>query len=629
MLTAIAAGLPFLSPIFGSHMVLQRDRPNPVWGWTTPGAEVRVRLGKAAAVAKADPKGRWQATLPALPSGGPYEMEVVGPTRQTLEDIWLGEVWLCGGQSNMEFGLTQTKNAKEAITNADRPGIRLFMVDRKVSREPETTLGGTWKVCTPKSVTEGGWGGFSGVAYHFGVELHEKLKVPIGLIQAAWGGTSGEAWTGAEALAGTGDFRADLEMLARETAEGKPELGTYLERWIAANDPGTMGVPPWSAEDIRPDGWNPANLPAAIKEKEVAWFRSEFDWDGIAPAQAELHLGQVAGMDVTFVNGEQVGAGSGEWERAYFFPGSLLRRGKNVLAVRIAYTYGAGGMRSPAGDIWIRAGGDRLPIGDQMKMRLGVRAQNGNEPHDWEANPTVPTLLRNGMIAPIAPLSMRGVIWYQGETNMGRGVQYGRILPALIRDWRRLFGNPDLGFHIVSLANWQPRQSEPVQEYMPELREAQAATAWKIKNTGIAMAYDLGDPVDIHPPDKASLGHRLALCAEALSYGMKIEWTGPVFEKASREGRKLRIRFSHVTGGLVAREGLTGFMVAGSDRVWHWAQAKIDGETVLVECKEVPLPEAVRYAWQNNPPASLYNGAGLPAVPFRSDNWPLLSEHNL
>lgn len=626
--TIAAASLPFLSPIFGSHMVLQRDRPNPVWGWTEPGAKVKVRLGKVSAEAVAGQSGKWMATLPALPAGGPFKLEVDGPEKKDLEDIWMGEVWLCSGQSNMEFGMKQARNAATDIAQANRPMIRLFMVDRRVALTPEPSLGGVWKVCTPESVGEGGWGGFSAVAYHFGLELQEKLKVPIGLIQSAWGGTSGEAWTGAESLARTGEFSKELAMVADEAKSGGPVLGTYLERWIQTHDEGTFGIPAWSSAEYSSADWTLANLPSKLKDRELGWYRAEFDLPDPTPKEAYLHLGDVGGMDVAWVNGHQVGAGSGDWSRTYRVDGSFLKPGRNVFASRIAFVYGSGGLHASADRIYLEGGGQTYPLGPSVRFRLGASVKPGDEPRDFEANPTVPTVLRNGMIAPLAPLAIRGAIWYQGETNIGRGVQYAKILPALRADWRQLFQNKDLALHVVSLANWQERQDHPGDEYMAEIRESQAKATLEDRHCGVAMAYDVGDAIDIHPSDKTTVGHRLALCALALTYGERLEWSGPVFKRAHREGHQMRIEFDHLGGGLVANGELKGFAVAGEDHTWHWADAVIEGASVMVTCPAVVAPVAVRYAWQNNPPATLYNKAGLPAIPFRSDAWPLLSQHS-
>ena len=623
----VAANLPFLSPIFGSHMVLQRDRPNPIWGWTAPGTNVKVRLGSVSSEAVAESNGKWVATLPPLSAGGPYRLSVEGSEKRELDDIWMGEVWLCSGQSNMEFGISQTLNGADEVTKADHPMIRLFMVDRKVALEPEPSLSGTWKVCAPETVAEGGWGGFSGVAYHFGVELQKKLGVPIGLIQAAWGGTSGEAWTDAEALARTHEFPKDLTMLEAERKAHAPALGTYIERWIQAHDEGTKGTPSWSSSAYSAEGWEDAHLPSTSKEGEVTWYRCDFE----IPAdkvfdKAYVHLGDVAGMDVAWINGKQVGSGSGGWSRIYECSGTDLHPGRNVLAVRVMFSYGAGGLLGKPEDVKFESGDFSLPLGKSMKVRAGAKVVPGDGPKDYEPNPSVPTVLRYGMISPIAPLAMQGVIWYQGETNMGRGVQYAKILPALIGDWRKAFQNRKLSFHIVSLANWQERRTEPGDEYMAELRESQALTALRDRHSGIAMTYDIGDAVDIHPKDKKTVGHRLALCARALTYGEDLEWSGPVYRRVRKEGPRIKIEFDHVGKGLVLKGGAPSFAVAGKDRKWYWANASIEGSLVVVSCAEVPEPVAVRYAWQNNPPASLYNEDGLPAIPFRTDRWPVTSQ---
>jgi sialate O-acetylesterase len=343
---------------------------------------------------------------------------------------------------------------------------------------------------------------------------------------------------------------------------------------------------------------------------------------------ATLSLGDIHQDDWVWVNGKLVGNGGGQYPRIYqLWPGSL-RPGKNEIAIRVLSPDEKGGFVSPAATMYLDLSNDhRVALDGLWRAKLGFAiAKDTAKPHDTNPNPSVPTTLYNGMIAPIAPLAVRGAIWYQGETNSGRGEQYQRLLPALIADWRRMFGGQEIPFYIVSLAAFQPRKSEPGDDFWAELREAQAMTAKNVKRSGLAISIDVGDAADVHPRDKTTVGHRLALNALALEYGVEAPYSGPVYRSLEIEGSSIRVHFDHTDGGLTSKGAkLEEFSVAGADRKWHWAEARIEGDTVVVSSPEVAKPVAVRYAWQSNPAATFYNGAGLPAVPFRTDRWKLLS----
>lgn len=620
--------LPFLSPMFSDQMVLQRDKPNVLWGWTSPGAHVRVTVADKSAVGVADANGRWTARLTPPPVGGPYKVVVEGPTKVVLEDVLVGDVWICSGQSNMEMGLTMAANGPGEAAKANDPNLRLYMAPRQIGYTPQqVNPGAHWQRCTPESVSHGGWGGFSAVGYYFGKALVRELSVPIGLIQAAWGGTSAEAWTREEALRPIDDFNAVLDKI--DGLKGGPVYGTYLDLWGADNDPGIKGN--WQSPETLLGGWSVTDVPteAPLKGLGTVWLRKEVDL-GNPPVTGNsvLWLGPVSDIDTAWVNGRQVGTGSGEWERQYWFDSSLLHPGINTIVVRFLHTAGRPGFLGKPGSIYLGLPeGEKVPLEGQWHSKIGAVLPGATPPYDYEPNPTVPTTLANGMIAPIAPLALRGVIWYQGETNGGRGYQYRKLLPALIADWRKLFGEGDFPFLVVSLANWMPRRDQPGDDGWAELREAQAMTVQHVKNTGLAVTIDVGDAVDIHPKDKHTVGERLALNALAIAYRKHVSFSGPVYKGMRREGAAIRLTFSYADGGMVAKGGrLAEFSVAGADHRWHWAEAKIDGDKVVVRSDEVTEPLAVRYAWQANPKATLYNGAGLPAVPFRTDKWQEVSK---
>ncbi len=451
---------PFLSPAFGSHMVLQRNMPNTFWGWTDPGQKVTVTISGHSSSGVAGSDGKWVARISPPPVGGPYTVKIDGPSHAELDDVLVGDVWICSGQSNMEFGIGRTDNSADEIKNANHPNIRLLLFPHATSFVPLTTGDATWKVCSPQTVTEGGWDGFSAVAYFFGRTLQENLKVPVGLVETCWGGTIAEAWTSGPSLQKLPDFDRAVDMV-------------------------------------------------------------ESQGEGIN-------------------QGIQVG------------------------------------------------------------------------------NPNVPTVLYNGMIAPLVPLAIKGAIWYQGEANVGRAAQYERLLPAMIEDWRSNWGEPNFPFFIVQLANYSTRHQEPADDPWPELREAQTYTADHVSKVGLAVTIDIGDGADIHPRNKQDVGKRLALAALHTAYGEDLPYSGPVYQSKSTEGSTLIVQFRHTDGGLKADGAPKGFQVAGPDHKFHWADAKIVGDTVVVSSPDVSNPVDVRYAWDADPEATLYNGAGLPAVPFRT-----------
>ncbi len=633
LLSSVLMSAPLLSPVFGDHMVLQRDKPNTFWGWAKPGSKIQVSIGGKKATGTADEDGRWSARLTPPPAGGPYELLIEGPSTVVLHDLLVGDVWLCTGQSNMEFGLSQTHGGAAAVAAANHPQMRLCLMPRHVGYEPRVETGAPWRVCTSENVAKDGWGGFSGVGYHFGLKLQQELHVPIGLVEIAWGGTSAEAWTSERALRPLKDFDEALGVVDSRAGIEGPVFGTYNDLWLLANDLGSRDH--WEKVDTR---WPTTTAPNGIdglplgSSRGVVWFKKSIELPAKLPAgEATLNLGQINETYTTWINGKFVGTTSFDWAtRSYHLAPGMLQPGTNVITVRLFNARVSGGFLSPAADLYLDAGdGKRVGLAGEWQAKLSLDATKlTTKPRDTEPNPTVPSVLFNGMIAPVAPLAIRGAIWYQGETNAGRGYQYRELLPAMIADWRRHFGQGDFPFYIVSLANFQERKTEPGDDYWAELREAQAMTAARAKHAGLALAIDIGDAADVHPKDKRTVGERLAANALALEFGMKVPYSGPTFRSMKVAGRELRLSFDHTDGGLVAKGPLGEFSVAGSDHRWRWATARISGLEIIVSSPQVEQPVAVRYAWQSNPMATLYNGAGFPAVPFRSDDWPGVSVGN-
>jgi sialate O-acetylesterase len=621
--------LPFVSPLFSDNMVLQRGKPNAIWGWATPGQEVRVQIGGRSAKAVADANGRWQAQVHPPAPGGPYSITIDGPQHAELHEVLVGDVWLCGGQSNMELPLARTRNGGDVIKAAHNPEIRFYKVAARPSYFPAAIPQGQWKICSPETVAEDG--GLSAVAYYFAKRLQEDIHVPIGLVQDCVGGTPAETWTSAASLRQLPEFGPPLAELERLKARGGPQYGNYIMPWYDDYDLGLKGNT-WAAAELDDSHWKTVRLPGGFQELGVAdapsvcWFRKEITLPNPLPAgPATIQLGVVEKMDTTYINGHWVGASAWvENPRVYPLKPGILAPGTNLVAIRVFKVKPGGGFMSKPDDLRLALGGVTIPLAGEWKGALSVDASAPHPmPMGFENWPVMPSVLYQGMLEPVAPLAISGAIWYQGEANADRAFQYRALLPMMIGDWRKLFCQGEFPFYIVSLPAFMRHQDHPVESSWAELREAQAMTARRVPHCALAVTIDTGDPDNIHPADKKIVGNRLACCALATHYGGKIPYQGPTFKSLQRLPGALKLQFEHTDGGLAARNGkLEEFSVAGRDHVWHWADAKLEGGSIIVSSSETPEPEAARYAWQSFPAATLYNGAGLPAVPFRTDDWP-------
>ena len=625
---------PFLHPLFTDHVVLQRGVPIPVWGWTTPGATVTVTLHQQTATATAGANGKWLARLPEAEAGGPYELEVVGPGSATVHDVLIGDVWICSGQSNMEMGIQQVNNPEAEIADARRPQIRLFTVPHKTSFHPIETVNSQWLVCSPVTVKKDGWGGFSAVGYFFGRALQEDLQVPIGLIHTSWGGTIAEAWTSGDRLLDMPDFADAVREIRQQDqpANSGISMSERIEKWWMDSDPGTRGGS-WATPSLDVGDWKSMKLPtlwedAGLPEYDgVVWFRREIelpaDWEGKA---AILHLGPIDDDDTTFMNGQKVGATEGyNIDRKYEVKPTVLKAGRNVIAVRVLDTGGGGGIYGKVLDMQlVQAGNPSASIslaGDWRYMASAPLKQTAPFPQRLNNNPNVVTVLYNGMIAPLIPFGIKGAIWYQGESNAGRAAQYRALLATLIEDWRNRFEVGPFPFFVVQLANFMAAHPQPGESAWAELREAQVLGAQRAGNAGFALAIDIGDAQDIHPKNKQEVGRRLALAARAIAYHESIPYSGPIYRSVEINGERANVHFDHLDGGLVAHDGpkLKGFAIAGADKHFVWADATISGDSVILSAPSINQPVFVRYDWADNPDGNLYNQAGLPAVPFRTD----------
>jgi sialate O-acetylesterase len=618
-----------LNPLFQNNAVLQCGTRVPVWGAARDGEKITVTFA-GQEVSTVATNGVWKIWFePMKPSATPQTLTVRGDTTSEITNVLVGEVWMASGQSNMERQLGLRGGQKpiadweREVAAANYSEIRQFYVPQTKSLTAQPTVKGDWSVCSPETVVN-----FTAVGYFFARDLFAARHVPIGIIHSSWGGTPAEAWTSEVALQKLPDFvpqLTELKQLAADPALAQRETQAKQEAWYEKVDSGSKPGAAWIAADLDTGDWKTMTLPANWENAGypdfdgIFWFRRAFDlpenWDG---GDVELHLGAVDDNDTTWVNGAQVGATMG-WNlpRVYRVPGNLLKRGANVIAVRVLDTGGNGGLWG-GGDamrLLFNAGGttNSLSLAGSWRCKQSVSLTTvGWPPSDFSQDPSAPTVLYDGMIAPLLPYAIRGVIWYQGEANVGRERQYRTLFPAMIADWRRVWDEGDFPFLFVQIA--------PYKDMTPEIREAQLLTLEHTKNTAMAVTIDCGDANDIHPAHKQPVGARLALAARALAYGEKIEYSGPVFDSMNIDGTNAVLYLTHLGGGLVAQDGeLKGFTLAGADKVFHPAQAKIVGETVVVNSVEVPQPVAVRYGWANVPEGNLFNRAGLPASPFRTD----------
>lgn len=630
LLAADNAPLPFLSPMFGDNMVLQRGKENTIWGWSQPQDVIHVEINGQTAVATAGADGRWQARLSPPPVGGPYVLSIDGPQHVELHNILVGDVWLCGGQSNMELPVSRTRNGNDEISHANHPQIRFYKVASHAAYSPAAVPKGQWKVCSPQTIAEDS--GFSAVAYYFACRIQQDTNVPIGLLEDCLGGTPAETWTSPNTLRKLKDFDAQLAEMERLRAEGGPQYGNYIMSWYDDYDLGLKGDT-WAAVNFDDSSWKTVHLPGGFDElgvpatPSVCWFRKEVVLPNpLPPGPATIHLGVIERMDTTYINGQWVGASAWvENPRVYFLKPGVLHPGTNLITVRVFKTKSNGGFMTPGSDLKLVLGKDSsIPLAGGWKGAVSVDARPPHPmPMGFENWPVIPSVLYQGMLEPVAPLALTGALWYQGEANADHAYQYRKVLPAMVGDWRALFGQGNFPFYIVSLPAFMQHQDKPSESSWAELREAQALTAANIRNGGLAVTIDTGEPDNIHPMDKKIVGERLALCALAQQYGEKIPYQGPAFKSLKHLHGALKIKFSHTDGGLVAKDGKPEeFAIAGKDHKWYWADAQIMGDTIVLSSPNVPKPVAVRYAWQSFPKATLYNGAGLPAVPFRTDDWP-------
>lgn len=623
VVSSATAGTLSLHRLFTDHMVLQRDQAIPVHGEGTPGTQVSIRFGSSGTSATVTPDGRWIATLPAAPAGGPHTLEIsMGNERIVLQDILTGDVWLASGQSNMAWKVGEGVIHKEQeIANASHGNIRFFNVPERLAANPKNDLeGGKWETCSPSTV-----GNFSAVAYFFAREIHRETGIPVGIIASARGGTPVEAWMSQTAFlpfpndkkawieslnAKFGNWENAVEPNNRAIAQLVEMVGTSMEALKA-------GVLEPGFDD---SSWKSADLfEAPPKPNKIRWLRRTvtLSADHVAMAST-LSLARPNDFHIVYLNGKKVAEGRNQNCKVEFPPGSF-HAGDNQLAVRLGSCWTPPAVGGNPEDVFLRS-----PDGSiDLALKDGWKLSDSMEPTlpEFLSLTDIPSCLFNGMIHPLRQSHLKGVIWYQGEQNLGNADAYAKRFPAMIRDWRDQFKQESLPFLFVQLANLGAPSDLPANDSWPLLREAQAK-ALALPATGMATAVDIGEALDIHPKNKQDVGLRLALQALAGTYGRPTECNGPVFRRSEVRENAIVIHFDHAAG-LKTSDGNSpkGFSIAGKDRVFRRATAVIEGTRVVLSSDHVPQPAAARYAFTDNPVATLRNSANLPAYPFRTDDW--------
>lgn len=616
---------PAFARIFADHAVLQRGEPLTVWGSGAPAQQVSVSLGDKRVGAKADAAGKWRATLPAMGAGGPYALTVAANGKSsTVNDVMIGDLYLCSGQSNMAFPARLETGAWTAFES--NPALRFVNIpnDSAAERRDEFSRPIEWKLATPASTGEA-----SAVCYHMARTLQKQQQVAVGFINASWGGTTIQGWIGGASLRTLPAYEkgvAAVADMATRPAKAAADEALRQEAWWDAHDPDAAAQRAWRAPDfddrdwpsLTPSGsWKKAGIAAFADFDGVAWFRTELTLTEQQARSANgLQLGPIDNFDTTWVNGVRVGGYSTGWMwRDYAVPAGVYKAGRNVISVRVL---GGGGLNGKAEQRWIKsADGANIPLTAPWKYRLGMRAKGLSvPPAPWDV-PTSLSTLYNGMIAPLAGLKFKLAAWYQGESNTGEAKEYATLLPLLMADWRRTFGQPELPFVVAQLSSFGAVATKPGESNWARLREAQASSVRQDRHAGLAVTIDVGDRVDVHPAQKAVVGERLARAASAIAYGAALSAGGPEAIAASRVGEDIVVTFRNTNGGLRTYSAgqAIGFetCAAGACR---YALALADGDRIVLKGANAPAVTHVRYAWADAPFVNLYSADDLPAAPF-------------
>lgn len=618
-----------LPQIFADGMVLQRNQPIPIWGWADAQEQITITFNHQSKTILADENGKWMVKLSPEKAGGPYELSVTGKNKVHIKDVLVGEVWICSGQSNMEFQMYKLPEFQQLKTQPLNPQIRQFLVSQDLSGTPKEHLKqGKWAVGNANQLAD-----FTAVGYYFAQKLYSKLHVPIGIINSSWGGTCVETWTSREAFEGSDDFKKMIVQVPTVDMDNifenyKKSILDNISK-IQGSEVTTANENLFSTPTFNDNHWPEIKLPSLWETQSignidgVVWMRKTVELSAEqARKEAVLYLSKVDDEDITYINGVKIGT-QNLWDaqRIYKIPVGVLKEGKNTIAVKVIDYTGGGGIYGNADDLKIDFKDSVLSLSGPWKFNV-VQVKVEKSPNSY------PSLLYNAMIKPLVPYAFKGAIWYQGEANVPRAKEYKKAFPLMISDWRKQWKQGDFPFYFVQLSSYNEYNGNSnVGSKWAELREAQKE-ALQLPNTGMAVTTDIGNPKDIHPTNKKDVGYRLAAIALNKTYGDKgLAFSGPVYQSSEVKGNKMVISFDFVGKGLQPENQLKGFEIAGSDQVFYPAEAVIQGNKVVVGSPQVITPVSVRYNWADDASAgNLYNLEQLPAAPFRTDHWKMITE---
>jgi sialate O-acetylesterase len=615
-----------LPKFFGDNMVLQRNGSIPVWGWASANEKITVQFNKQTKTTQADKDGKWIVRLDTEKAGGPYILNISGKSNLLLKNVLVGDVWLCSGQSNMEWPVGQSNNATKEIATANYPFIRHIKIQRALNSLPDVDIQNTeWKVCDSNTVAD-----FTGVGYFFARHIYENTKVPIGLINSTWGGTNIETWISREGFESSTEFKemiAGMPKINLDSINKKKNYSTIKR--IEANQESKLeniDVTHFKDIDFDDNRWPLMNIPQLWEEQTlgdidaVVWFRKTITLtvDDIKE-NATLQLSKIDDDDVTYINGIKIG-NTNSWnaKRKYAISSNILKEGKNIIAVRVVDKGGGGGIYGDSVDVKLTLNNRTIALHGKWKYQVESIFKN-TVPN------SLPSLCYNAMLAPLIPYAFKGVLWYQGESNAMRSIQYRKAFPLLINDWRKKFANENAAFYFVQLASYNAGGNSNAGCGWAELREAQTQTL-SLPNTGMVVTTDLvTDAKDIHPTNKQDVGKRLAAIALNNLYNKKMICSGPTYKAMKIKGNQIILSFNNIGSGLSTTDKnsfVKGFEISGADSVFHFAKAIIKGNTIELSSEKVPKPIAANFGWMGDAvECNLFNKEGFPAVPFRTVEW--------
>lgn len=616
-----------LPRFFSDNMVLQRDMPLKIWGWADRNEKISVCFNGHEVTTVVEKSGEWAVELPPMKYGGPFEMIIRGKDNTvTFQNIMLGDVWICSGQSNMEWILENTRGAAQEIAGSTNPNIRLLTIEKTIrSTEMNDISGGSWEICSPQAACS-----FSAVGYYFGKNLQQELQIPIGLINNAWGGTNIQTWISWENIVKLPNYKKFAGKSIAQVDHSFKKSDEYDK--ALENDEGLKAK--WYDPEVKTADWQKTNVPGRWNnelkdELGAVWFRKEIVLpEGVKTGK--INLGTVSNEDITYINGVLLGQ-CGRWDkiRTYAIPESILKNGKNLIIIRIKNIQGGAGIYGRPENLWLEADGQKYPLAGDWEYKPSVRVSTyGIKPKQPNS---FASLLYNGMLKPLVGYGIKGVIWYQGESNAEEAYKYQTLFPMLIENWRQQWGS-EFPFLWVQLANYKAVKEQPSESDWAELREAQNM-ALQLPKTGQTVITDIGEAGNIHPQNKKDVGYRLMQNALKVAYGKNILGAGPVYENMKKDGNQIILTFGNTGKGLMTADHnkygyVRGFTIAGADQNFVWAKAYITDNYVVVFNEKIKDPVAVRYAWADNPEeANLVNSDGLLTSPFRTDKWKGITEN--